>query len=83
MEIAEITTDQTKDRIREQLNLRNMLNDAWAKQAYGEDQDPRWSKSYDPFKARSCDKNYMEPVSMTGCNNIARSFAVAFRGPQP
>merc|ERR1719491_812135 len=28
-------------------------NDAWSKQAYGEDTDSRWGKSYDSVKARS------------------------------
>merc|ERR1719216_604533 len=30
-------------------------NDTWAKQAYGQDQDARWGKSYDSVSARSYD----------------------------
>ena len=30
-------------------------NDSWAKQAYGQDQDARWGKSYDSVSARSYD----------------------------
>jgi hypothetical protein len=33
-------------------------NDEWAKQAYGNDMDSRWGKSYDSVKAREYDNEH-------------------------